>query len=92
VQISVPLGMDSCFEVDERRRVADELTAASLEQYKTTGFYTATRNPALSLLLPYMGCHLPYPVGGLLTARKLMGDILPKKKKPPVSAPSIQAT
>jgi hypothetical protein len=91
VQLSVPLGMETCFEVEQRRAVADQLCLDSQEQYRATGFYTATRNAALSLLLPYMGCHLPYPIGGLVTARKLLAEIVPKKKKTPTPTASVQA-
>ncbi len=89
IQISMPLGMDSCFGEDERRSVCDALQESSMEVYHQTSFYTDTRATSISLLLPYLGCHLPYPIGNLLAARKIAAAMVPKRKRPPAS-PEVQ--
>ena len=91
LQTSVALGMESCFSEEQRRQVADRLQSDSVEVYSQTGFYTETRHSAVSLLLPHMGCHLPYPVGSVLAARKMLQTLVPKKKKAAAPEPTLHA-
>jgi hypothetical protein len=87
LEVSVPLGMDSCHSVEYRRQVADELQFRSIEKYRFTGFRTDTRSTSLQLLMPHLGCHLPYPLGTIQAARSLVPTLLGKKKKPPRAEP-----
>ncbi len=82
LQLSMPLGMESCFEESERRAACDALQESSVEIYSQTSFYTDTRTRSVSLLLPYLGCHLPHPIGNLLAARNIVSTVVPKKKRP----------
>ncbi len=79
-QMSVPLGMDSCYSEESRRKAGTLLERQSTELYHHTGFYTETRTPAIQLLLPYLGCNLPYPVGALVLAKKLLSTFMQKRK------------
>lgn len=91
-QYSVPLTIDTCFDEAQRRAVADRLQDSSFELYEQTSFYTETRSPALMLLVPYLGCNLPYPIGTLSAARRIVSSLFAKRKKPVASASASTAS
>ena len=86
--ISVPLEMESCFLEEERAQALEQLEQSALELYDLTSFSTQTRSPCLTHLFPFLYCHLPYPLGPLCAARKLLEQMVGKKRLKGQSAPS----
>ncbi len=78
---SLPLEMESCSSVSSRAAALDRLEASRLEVYRMASFQTATRQPGLSVMLPFLNCHLPYPLGTLQAAQRLLAEIVPKPKR-----------
>jgi len=86
--ISMPLGMDSCFEEASRAQAYDELSQRHWETYQAVSFQTQSRSPALDTFFPYLNCHLPYPVGPLCAAQDWLTDCVRKRKKRKKTAPA----
>lgn len=75
IQVSTPLSMESCFEESQRRNAMTLLDSNAREWYDLTSFHTQTKHPALQTLFPFLRCQLPYPVGPLLEAQRLLEGI-----------------
>jgi hypothetical protein len=97
VSLSVPLSMDTCFDDEARTRSLDTVENALIENYDYTSLQTQTRLPSLHALLPSNGCHFPFPIGPLHAAKRVLTDIVGKKRlalseqQPTLSAPPSPA-
>jgi len=88
------VGLDSSCSFEEQTRAAwiENLHANRIELYQQTLSGVGARHWAFHLLVPAVDCHLPYPFGTLLAARKLVREFVPKKKRPTANAsPTAQA-
>lgn len=96
--LSVPLSMDSCFTDEQRGEALDTLERSYVELHDYTSLQTQTRLPGLKALLPSHYCNLPHPIGPLHAARRLLEDLVGRKRLkqealaaaalPPSSAPA----
>lgn len=86
IQVGVPLSMDSCFREEDRARALREIDTDAVEWYSLTSAHTQTRSDALEGLFPFLHCHLPYPIGPLQAAGKLLTELTRRKKKKPATA------
>ncbi len=78
---SVPLSLDSCYDEAARFSVSRQLEQESIELYANTSLHTVTRHKSLTALFPSVHCGLPYPLGPLTAAKRVVADILGKPKK-----------
>ncbi len=84
---SAPLSLESCYDEAARNAVSLSLEQSSIELYAHTSLHTATRHKSLSALFPSVYCSLPYPLGPLVAAQRLVPELLGKPKKK-VEAPA----
>lgn len=93
--LSVPLGMESCFDDETRAAAYDLLEARHWECYQAVSFQTQSRSTALDTFFPFLNCHLPYPVGPMVTAQQWLTEVVrsrKRRKKPSVPSTEIPAT
>ena len=86
VNYSYPLSVETCASQEQRIEITESLEMESIELYDRTSFLTGTRQKGVSAVLPFLNCHLPYPLGSLTSARLVLKDFLKKKttnKSPP---------
>jgi hypothetical protein len=80
LQIGLPLDVDTCFSDEHRADVLDTLETGMIEYFQISRLHAQTGHRAVHALLPYIQCHLPYPLGPLFTARKLLEEWAGKKR------------
>lgn len=76
---SMPLNLDACASTLQREQALAQLEQKAVGIYQQTSFLTQSRSKHIFMLLPFINCHLPYPVGTLLAAKKLMPEMIGKK-------------
>jgi hypothetical protein len=74
------LSLDTCATSEVRQEVLRALEDQSVELYGLAGVSTETRQRAISSLLPYLNCHLPYPLGTLWAASQLLTKLVGRKQ------------
>lgn len=87
-----PLCLESCFTQKDRIIAGRNLEQNSVELYDHTSFLTQTRHPGMLTLFPFLHCHLPYPVGPVLAARRMPEDIFGKKAWKTLTMPRANST
>jgi hypothetical protein len=80
---SLPLEMESCASPAARSAALENLETSRIEIYQLTTSQIATRQRGLSAILPFVNCHLPYPLGPLQAAQRLLVELVPKRRKTP---------
>ena len=85
IHLSVPLTMESCFSEAHRASAIALLEEAFIEHYAFTALQTQTRTAGFYILPPSIHCHLPYPIGPLYAARRLLEEIAGRQKTTRVS-------
>lgn len=83
--MSVGLDSDCSFNEQARSTWFERLYETRIELYRRTLATVGARHPAFHLLIPAIDCHLPYPLGTLLAAKRLSKEWVPKKKPAPKS-------
>jgi hypothetical protein len=81
--LSVGLDPDCSFHEQTRAAWFEKLYEARIELYQGTVSTIGARHSAFHLLVPAIDCHLPYPLGTLLAAKRLAKEWVPKKKPAP---------
>lgn len=88
---SVSLGMETCFNEEQRIAAIKEIESSAKELYSVSLLHVRTRQKGLFSLLPALRCDLPYPLGPLSGAREVLRDLFSRKtlqKSPEVSQSS----
>lgn len=78
--IDPPLGLETCHDETRRQEALQSLEQASVEMYQLNLLRPDTRMKWLSHLLPFVHCHLPYPLGTLHAADELIVRWFGKKR------------
>jgi len=92
--LSLPLGMESCFDDEARENAYRLIEARHWECYQAVSFQIQSRAPGLDSFFPFLNCHLPYPVGPLVAAQHWLTETLrgrKKLRKPAAPAPQISS-
>jgi hypothetical protein len=88
LEIDGPLSVE-CGVSDERRSALQtKLELSAIELYGRTGLDTRTRLKNVSVLSPFIHCELPYPLGPLQQAQKVLTDLFVGKSAPVPAAES----
>lgn len=69
-----PLNMETCFDDTQRFWAVRGLESDCVELYDRTSLLTQSRHGAITLLGPHLQCNLPYPMGPLSAAQRLMTE------------------
>jgi hypothetical protein len=75
LSIRPSLGMEECGSEASRTASLKRLEREAIERHRFSSLRTETRNPGVSLLLSSLHCHLPYPLGPLLGAKRSLEEI-----------------
>ncbi len=71
-----PLGIESCHSQAYRAEILNDLEASQKDIYGLAQTSYETRMPAVKNLAPSLSCHLPYPLGTLRAADRLLNQYL----------------
>ncbi len=84
--IEPSLDLESCYSQDARQAVIETFESRAVESYHFCWLHSKLRISGVERLGPFMNTHWPFPWGGLIAAKELLGPMAKELLKPILKA------